>query len=135
MSDKLHQVLYTFHLITVKVVKLTSASRWWRIYFCNDIMDWDPANVLSTRLKELGRRIIWVKKFNVRVTIFYWNIVCNSKVPFIILRTSMKRFRRDVLNWISKFLEATPDTQFITMFSPPGVNSWFLWLPLKVLQF
>ena len=36
---------------------------------------------------------------------------------------------------ISKFLEAPPDTQFITMFSPPGINSWFLRVPLKVLQF
>ena len=37
--------------------------------------------------------------------------------------------------WIGKFLEAPPDTQFITMFTSPGINSWFLWIPLKVLQF
>ena len=36
---------------------------------------------------------------------------------------------------ISKLLEALPGTQFITMFSPPGINSWFLRVPLKVLQF
>ena len=36
--------------------------------------------------------------------------------------------------WISRFLEATPDTQFITMFPSPRINSWFLRVPLKVLQ-
>ena len=37
--------------------------------------------------------------------------------------------------WISKFLEATWGTQLITIFLPPGINSWFLQVPLKVLQF
>ena len=36
---------------------------------------------------------------------------------------------------ISKFLEAPPDTHFITMFSPFGINSLFLRVPLKVMQF
>ena len=36
--------------------------------------------------------------------------------------------------WINKFLEAPPDTQFITMFSPHGINSLFLRVPLKLLQ-
>ena len=35
--------------------------------------------------------------------------------------------------WISKFLEARRHT--VIIFSPPGINSWFLWIPLKVLQF
>ena len=36
--------------------------------------------------------------------------------------------------WISKVLEAPPNTQFITTFHPPGINSWFLRVPLNVLK-
>ena len=68
---------------------------------------------------------------------------CNSKVLLIIIRTSIKRSNHEnhfqphpnVLYWISKFLNAPPDTQFITMFSPAEINSGFVRVSLKVLQF
>ena len=73
MSSRSPQVLYLFHLIAVKAVKLTSTSRWCKIYFCNDIMYWDPT--LSTRPKELCSRTIYVEELNVHIKIFYQNIV------------------------------------------------------------
>ena len=82
-----------------------------------------------------------MKDFNVRMTIFYQNIVFNGKVPLIITRTSIKQSKHDVLNrqniffLLDKFLETVPETQFITMFSPWGINSWFLGIPFKVLEF
>ena len=72
---------YKVHLITVKAVKLTSAFILWRIYFCNDIMYWNPASAPKTRPKELGYRSICLNEFNVHIIIFYWNVVCNGKVP------------------------------------------------------
>ena len=39
------------------------------------------------------------------------------------------------LCWISKFSEAPPDKQLIPVLPPPGINSWFLRVPLKRLQF
>ena len=71
-------IFYTVHLITVKAVKLTSASKWWRIYFCNNIIYWDPAGVLKTRPKELGSRTVWLKEFNVNIIIFYWIVVLRA---------------------------------------------------------
>ena len=79
----------------------------------------------------MGNRTIWVKEFNVHITIFYCYIVYNSRVPLIVLRTSIKWSRHDVLNrkytfflLESKFLKATPDTQFITIFSPLGITHY-----------
>ena len=142
MSNKSHPLFYTIHLITVKAVKLISASIWWRIYFCNDIMYWNPATFLKTRSRELGSRTIWLKEFNVLIIIFYWNVVCNIKVPIITRRTSindpgmMSSIDKTIyFCWISKLLEAPPNIQFRTMFSAAGINSWFLQVPLKMLKF
>ena len=87
----------------IKAVKSTCAYRWWRIYFYNDIMHCDAASVLKTRPKELGSRTIWVREFNVHITMFYRNIVCNNKVPFIIIRTSIKWSRLAVLSRQNSF--------------------------------
>ena len=98
MTNKSTQLFYTVHLVTVKAVKLTSASIRWRIYFCNDIVHWDPASVLKTRPKELGSRTIWLKEFIVHIIISYWSLVWNTKVPLIIMRTSVEQSRHGVLN-------------------------------------
>ena len=91
-------IFHTVYLITVKAVKLASASILCKINFCNDVMYWDPESVLKTRPKELSSGTIWLKEFNVHIIIFYWNVVYNTKAPLIILRTSIKQSRHDMLN-------------------------------------
>ena len=81
---------------------------------------------------------------------FYRNVVYNT-IPLNIIRTSIKWSiirtsksdpgmmcsidKTTFFCWISKFLEAPPDMQVITVFSPSGLNLWFLPVSLKVLQF
>ena len=81
---------------------------------------------------------------------FYRNVVYNT-IPLNIIRTSIKWSiirtsksdpgmmcsidKTTSFCWISKFLEAPPDTQVITVISPSGLNSWFFPVSLKVLQF
>ena len=99
-------------------------------------MYWDPANVLKTRPKELGSRTIWLKQFNVHIIIFYWNVLCNTKVSLIIKTSIVCSIDKTTsFWWISKFLQVPPDSQLITIFSLPGINSWFLRVHLNVLQF
>ena len=80
---------------------------------------------------------------------FYRNVVYNTiplnirtSIKWSIIRTSKSDpsmmcsiDKTTSFCWISKFLEAPPDTQVITVISPSGLNSWFFPVSLKVLQF
>ena len=88
------------------------------------------ANVLRTRPRELGRTI-WLKEFNVQIIIFYWNVFCNTTVPFI-KKTSIKRSRHDVLHRQNIFLL---DNQFFESTSWHTVhnNVFSTWNKLMIL--
>ena len=127
MSNKSHQLLYVFHLIAVKVVKSSSADAGYIFVMISFVGIQQVSSRLGLKNWAAGP-FIWVDEFNVFITIFYESTVYNTKVPLII-RTNIKQSGHDVLNrknvsfcWITKFLETPPETQFIKMFSPPGVH-------------
>ena len=106
----------------IKWIISSCATRGGRLVSTNHMIQGNPADIFTIRLKKLLSRCLGVHEFHINVTVFHGNIIDNGEIP---LRSILL-----VSTILLSTLEVLPEIRIILMLFPSGTNWWWFLIPL-----